>query len=100
MTMTATLETLELAPEELNSSKDAVRKMAYSSWLEAGCPEGGQLEFWLNAERQWIEQSYVPDRPLDGTRSQASAPPEISAPETREKPNPAKSLRRVEVKVQ
>lgn len=98
--MTATLETLELTPEELNSSKDAVRKMAYFNWLEAGCPEGGQLEFWLKAERQWIEQCYVPDRPLDGTRSQAVNPPEVSNPDTGEKPAPAKSRRRVEVKVQ
>ena len=94
VTMTVTLETLELTPEELNSSKDVARKMAYFNWLDAGCPEGGQLELWLKAERQWIEQSYVPDRPLDGTRLQAVTPPERSEPDNREEPSPATSRRR------
>jgi len=99
--MTVTLETLELTPEELNSSKDAVQKMAYFNWLEAGCPDCGQLEFWLKAERQWIEHNYVPHRPLDGTRAPLVAPPEISDPgDNREEPSPAKSRQRVRVKVQ
>jgi Protein of unknown function (DUF2934) len=99
--MTVTLETLELTPEELSSSKDAVRKMAYFNWLEAGCPDGEQLEFWLKAERQWIEHSYVPHRLLDGARAQLVAPSKASAAgNNRAEPSPAKSRRQARVKVQ
>jgi hypothetical protein len=38
--MTVTLVTLELTPDELESSRDTVRKMAYFNWLNAGCPRG------------------------------------------------------------
>jgi hypothetical protein len=68
LTVTATLETLELTPEELNSCRDAVQRMAYFDWIDAGCPESGELEFWLNAEHRWIEHNYVPHRSLDGAR--------------------------------
>ncbi|MEX0678734.1 MAG: DUF2934 domain-containing protein [Pirellulales bacterium] len=95
VTMTVRLETLEMTPEELNSSKDAVQKMAYFNWIDAGCPDCGQLEFWLKAEREWIEQNYVPHRPLDGTRAQLAAPSEAcAAGNNREEPSPAKSRRR------
>jgi len=68
MTMTVTLDTLELTPEELECCKQVVEQMAYFHWLDAGCPDEGDLEFWLQAEREWIEHMYVPDRPLDGVR--------------------------------
>jgi hypothetical protein len=73
--MTATLETLELTPQELDSCKQAVRKMAYKLWLDAGRPECGQVDFWLAAERDWIESNYVPHRTFDGLRPQADAKP-------------------------
>lgn len=66
--MPATLVTLELTPEELELCRKAVRKMAYFKWLDAGRPDWGELEFWLQAEREWIERNYVPHRTFDGTR--------------------------------
>jgi hypothetical protein len=66
--MTVTLDTLELTPAELESCKDVVRRMAYFNWLNSGRPDNRQLDCWLLAEREWIEQYYVPDRPCDGTR--------------------------------
>jgi hypothetical protein len=66
--MPATLETLEMTPEELKSSRDAVHELAYFKWLNAGRPDGRELEFWLEAEREWIQHNYVPHRMLDGTR--------------------------------
>jgi Protein of unknown function (DUF2934) len=99
--MTVTLETLELTPEELNSSKDAVLKMAYFNWLDAGCPDGEQLEFWLKAERRWIEHNYVPHRLFDGMRAQRAAPSKASAAgNKRGERSPAKSRRQARVKVQ
>ena len=82
--MSATLETLELTPEELESCREAVRKMAYCKWLDAGRPDSGELDFWVEAEREWIERNYVPHRTLDGTRpepthraKQAAAPGQL-----------------------
>jgi len=68
--MSITLERLECTPEELELHKEAVRKMAYRRWRAAGCPEYAELDFWLDAEREWIERSYVPHRLVDGVRSQ------------------------------
>ncbi|HJX11206.1 MAG TPA: DUF2934 domain-containing protein [Candidatus Binatia bacterium] len=76
--MSPTLETLELSPEELELSKEAVRKIAYFKWLDAGQPEG-ELEFWLQAEQEWIEHNYVPHRTLDGTRPDPTDKPRRSA---------------------
>jgi hypothetical protein len=67
-TMSVSLESLEMGPQELQSCRDAVQKMAYFNWLDAGCPASGQLEFWLKAQRDWIEHNYVPRRALDGSR--------------------------------
>jgi hypothetical protein len=72
--MNTTLENLELVPADLEAAKAAVREMAYFNWLNAGRPDGGEVEFWVCAERDWIEHCYVPSRPLDGTRPQAAAP--------------------------
>lgn len=57
-----TLETLELTPEEIEHSKETVRQMAFSRWINAGCPRCDGREFWLQAERDWIEHCYVPHR--------------------------------------
>jgi hypothetical protein len=87
--MTVTLETLELTPEERNSCQDAVEQMAYFNWLGAGSPDDGQLEFWLEAEREWIGYNYVPNRPLDGARPQSGIQPAtVAAGESREEPIP------------
>jgi hypothetical protein len=73
--MTVTLDTLELAPTELESRRDVVRRMAYLNWLNSGCPDGRQLDFWLLAEREWIEHLYLPTRPCDGMRPPATTSP-------------------------
>ena len=72
--MTVTLETLEMNPDERNSGREAVQKMAYFNWLNAGYPAGGELDFWLHAEHEWIEHNYVPNRTLDGKRPQPVDP--------------------------
>ena len=97
--MTVTLETLEMTPEEQESSKDAVQNMAYFKWLDAGCPDCGQLEFWLAAEREWIEHHYVPRRALDGARQQSDdQPATATVGEGRQEPAPQGSRRRARAK--
>lgn len=92
MTMTTTLDTLELTQAELESSRDAVQRMAYVNWLNAGCPDGGQLDFWLLAEREWIEHCFVPSRPCDGKRPRVTSVPAAGCDV--EKPSTNKSRRR------
>jgi hypothetical protein len=60
-----TLDSLELTPEELERSREAIRNSAHRKWLDAGCPRCDDLEFWLSAERDWIEHCYVPHRRRD-----------------------------------
>ena len=35
-----------------NVCEDAIRALAHSKWETAGCPAGGGLDFWLEAERE------------------------------------------------
>lgn len=56
------LESLELEAQHLDAARQAVRKMAYQKWELAGRPAGDGTPFWLEAEREWIEYCYVPDR--------------------------------------
>ena len=98
--MSITLETLELTQDQLKSCKDAVQKMAYFDWRDAGCPECGQLEFWLKAERDWIEHFYVPNRVVDGELPQTdSQPAMVAAGEIRQQPGPSKARRGFPAKV-
>jgi hypothetical protein len=62
MTMTVRLDTLEMTPEQQQAAFECVRKLAYEKWVEAGQPQGCGDEFWLEAEREWIEHYYVPPR--------------------------------------
>ena len=62
--MTVNLETLELTAEERERCRDIVRKLAYLKWSDAGRPESLALDWWLPAEREWIQNCYVPNRDL------------------------------------
>jgi DUF2934 family protein len=35
---------------EVASNGDGISCLAFQLWEEAGCPEGGYLEFWMGAE--------------------------------------------------
>ena len=37
-----------------NVTEGAVRVLAYSKWLAAGCPRGDAEEFWVMAERELL----------------------------------------------
>lgn len=56
------LDTLLLTDDELRIARREVEKLAYRKWKEAGSPEGRDAEFWREAELEWIEYYYVPDR--------------------------------------
>jgi hypothetical protein len=46
-----------------------VQELAYYKWEQAGCPDGRDLEFWLEAEEEFSGSSYA-------------IPPMIHIPET------------------
>jgi len=56
------LELLLLTDEELCEARKQVEEMAYYKWLDAGCPPGTELDCWREAELEWVELFYVPDR--------------------------------------
>ena len=56
------LESLELTEEELKTAREQVRRIAFLKWQGAGCPCGDPHAFWKEAELEWIEYDYVPDR--------------------------------------
>ena len=56
------LDSLLLNEDELQEARRQVQEMAYYKWQHAGCPDGQDLRFWLEAELEWVEYYYVPDR--------------------------------------
>ena len=59
------LDLLLLTADELDAARKQVQKMAYFKWQAAGCPNDDALTFWREAELEWIEYFYVPDRSPD-----------------------------------
>ncbi len=58
--MSTTIHDLEMTSEEFAFSENAIKKSAYFKWNAAGSPNDRALEFWLEAEREWIEGYYPP----------------------------------------
>jgi hypothetical protein len=56
------LDLLWLTDGELKAARKQVQEMAYFKWRAAGCPTENALMFWREAELEWIEYYYVPDR--------------------------------------
>ena len=61
--MDTCLDSLELTADEIKAAKREVEEAAYYKWKAAGCSETDDpLIYWLQAELEWIEYRYVPDR--------------------------------------
>ena len=56
------LDSLLLTSDELERARKQVEEMAYFKWQAAGCPDADPDIFWRDAELEWIEYCYVPDR--------------------------------------
>jgi hypothetical protein len=56
------LNSLRLSEPQMRAAKLEIQVLAYCKWKEAGCPEKRSLDFWLEAETEWIEYRYVPQR--------------------------------------
>jgi hypothetical protein len=54
-------------------SNEKIEKRAHELWEAEGCPEGRELEFWLQAERELAEApEAVPAGSSDGTEQKPS----------------------------
>lgn len=56
---------------QINQDEE-VRQLAYRIWLEAGCPQGADVQHWLKAQEIWLE-SHRPKKPRT-KRSTATKP--------------------------
>ncbi len=56
------LDSLVLTEDEMQVAKKEIETLAFWKWKEAGCPDDASLDFWLEAELEWMEYRYVPDR--------------------------------------
>ena len=60
---TTTLNMLELTEEEVKMAREEVQRLAYLKWKKAGSPlVADPLQFWCDAEQEWIDFYYVPNR--------------------------------------
>lgn len=57
-----TLDQLPLSNAEREAAEAEIRQEAYLKWEQAGRPDGDGLRFWQQAELEWIEYRYVPNR--------------------------------------
>jgi hypothetical protein len=64
----ATVENLETFAKEIKGKLDELqaaalyeetRRRAFELWLEAGQPEGRDLEFWLHAEQEALDNGEI-----------------------------------------
>lgn len=67
--MAVTLESLPMCAGHLDAARTRVQELAYCMWQDAGCPAGRELEFWLAAEKYWVEHEFVPDDDRGGNMS-------------------------------
>jgi hypothetical protein len=93
LAMTVTLESLQLDEAQLQACKEAVRKLAYFKWLEAGCPQHSELEFWVQAERDWIAHCYVPRRAPEQSHAESGGSPPCGRPPAPQRKNAKRSAR-------
>lgn len=56
------IDSLVLTENEFQVAQTEISMRAYLKWIDAGGPTDRELEFWLEAEKEWIESCYVPDR--------------------------------------
>lgn len=55
-----------------NDDQERIRELAYTLWERAGSPEGDDLWFWVEAERQLSEDT---DEDADETRENPAVLP-------------------------
>ncbi len=58
--------------QHIEVTDDAIRALAYDLWEKAGHPEGGDVDFWLEARRQLFDAVKPPAR-LTKTKTPAPA---------------------------
>jgi hypothetical protein len=76
------LESLQMSDERRAAAQEEIQRNAYFKWQNAGCPEGDSMRFWREAEYEWIEFNYVPDRAVEFATKSREAAAEKNQPRT------------------
>jgi hypothetical protein len=42
---------------------EEIRQIAYRLWQEEGCPDGRNVEHWVRAESEWLEERRPKSKP-------------------------------------
>ena len=50
-----------VAPSPLPPTREQIEALAHAIWIDRGCPEGRDLDNWLEAERQLRGELHVPE---------------------------------------
>lgn len=55
----------EPVPAQPPPSREQIQALAHAIWKDRGCPQGCDMEIWLEAERQLcVKRSVAPGQPL------------------------------------
>jgi DUF2934 family protein len=58
------------SPEHrVNPAEDRIRQRAYELWEQSGRPEGSEMDFWLQAEREIVGPDAQGDAPSNSNTS-------------------------------
>jgi len=71
------------------SGGDHIKDLAYHLWIEAGCPEGRDQEFWYAAEERLAAAPAEAPAPKGRAKAKAAAAPVEAEAETAPKPKRA-----------
>lgn len=60
------------APAPLPPTREQIQALAHAIWKDRGCPEGSDVEIWLEAERQLCVQTGTVPGPSEVTQENES----------------------------
>jgi len=56
----------ESIPAQPQPTREQIQALAHAIWMDRGCPQGCDMEIWLEAERQLcVSRSTAPGAPLE-----------------------------------
>jgi hypothetical protein len=63
---TPALTPTEPVPAQPQPTREQIQALAHAIWMDRGCPQGCDMEIWLEAERQLcVSRSTTPGAPLE-----------------------------------
>jgi hypothetical protein len=86
---------MELRTQQQQLDRETIARLAYQIWEQRGCPHGYDVDFWLEAERQFLsagkpgrQESTVPAGASPGGQTTTKAAQAASQGTRQTKPSP------------